>query len=102
MVPELPPAPAALVLAGRAFLTVSLWSAAARRRIADLGPPGGEDARSREEDLPAVVVEGESGGEAEEGSSAYDVRVSSDPFHWAADCAKGRCQQRAQNTLNIP
>ena len=31
IVPELPPAPALLVDAGRAFLTDSLWSAAARR-----------------------------------------------------------------------
>jgi hypothetical protein len=37
----LPPAPAALVDAGRAFATFSFWSAAARLRIAVLGPPGG-------------------------------------------------------------
>lgn len=54
IVPELPPAPAALVELGRAFLRVSLWSAAARRRIADLGPPGGEEARRREVDLPVA------------------------------------------------
>jgi hypothetical protein len=34
------------VLEGRAFLTDSLWSAAARRRIAERGPPGGEPARA--------------------------------------------------------
>lgn len=61
IVPELPPAPAALVLEGLAFLTLSLWSAAARRRMADRGPPGGEAARAMEEvDLPVAVV-GESG-----------------------------------------
>lgn len=37
----LPPAPAALVLLGRAFATLSFWSAAARRLMAVLGPPGG-------------------------------------------------------------
>jgi hypothetical protein len=37
----LPPAPAALVLLGLAFATLSFWSAAARRRIAVFGPPGG-------------------------------------------------------------
>lgn len=61
IVPELPPAPAALVLDGLAFFTLSLWSAAARRRIAERGPPGGEAARAMEEvDLP-VAVDGESG-----------------------------------------
>jgi hypothetical protein len=40
IVPELPPAPALLVDVGRAFLTDSLWSAAARRRMAARGPPG--------------------------------------------------------------
>jgi hypothetical protein len=53
MVPELPPAPADRVLDGRAFLIDSLWSAAARRRIADRGPPGGDPARAIEE----VVLE---------------------------------------------
>lgn len=61
IVPELPPAPAALVLAGLAFLTLSLWSAAARRRMAERGPPGGDAARAMlEVDLP-VVADGESG-----------------------------------------
>jgi hypothetical protein len=40
IVPELPPAPALLVEVGRAFLTDSLWSAAARRLIVARGPPG--------------------------------------------------------------
>ena|SRR2546423_3002149 len=40
IVPELPPAPALLVDVGRAFLTDSLWSAAARRLMAARGPPG--------------------------------------------------------------
>jgi len=37
----LPPAPAALVLLGRAFASLSFWSAAALLRMAVLGPPGG-------------------------------------------------------------
>lgn len=37
----LPPAPAALVLLGLALAIFSFWSAAARRRIAVRGPPGG-------------------------------------------------------------
>jgi hypothetical protein len=37
----LPPAPAALVLLGRAFASLSFWSAAALLLIAVLGPPGG-------------------------------------------------------------
>lgn len=42
----LPPAPAALVLAGLAFATLSALSAAAFRRIAVLAPPGGDDGRA--------------------------------------------------------
>ena len=38
---ELPPAPAALVLAGRAFAALACLSAAALRRIMVFGPPGG-------------------------------------------------------------
>lgn len=51
MVPEEPPAPAERVELGRAFRRVSLWSAAARRRIAARGPPGGvgEEGRLTEE-----------------------------------------------------
>lgn len=41
MVEVLPPAPAALVLEGRALAIFSFWSAAARRRMAVLAPPGG-------------------------------------------------------------
>jgi hypothetical protein len=57
IVPELPPAPAARVLDGRAFFTDSLWSAAARRRMAERGPPGGEPARASEEEV-VLEVEG--------------------------------------------
>jgi hypothetical protein len=61
IVPELPPAPAARVLDGRAFLTDSLWSAAARRRMADRGPPGGEPARATEVPLDLAAAPAESG-----------------------------------------
>jgi len=49
IVPDEPPAPAARVELGLWFLTVSLWSAAARRLMAALGPPGGERGRVIEE-----------------------------------------------------
>jgi hypothetical protein len=58
IVPEEPPAPAARVEVGRAFLTDSLWSAAARRRMADRGPPGGDPARAIEEDPLAFCADG--------------------------------------------
>lgn len=55
MVPEDPPAPADRVELGRAFRRDSLWSAAARRRRAARGPPGGvgEEGRLTEEAEPA-------------------------------------------------
>jgi hypothetical protein len=46
----LPPAPAALVLLGRAFVSLSFWSAAALLRMAVFGPPGGVG----EEGLPVL------------------------------------------------
>lgn len=51
MVPDEPPAPAERVELGRAFRSDSLWSAAARRRMAARGPPGGvgEEGRPTEE-----------------------------------------------------
>lgn len=56
----LPPAPAALVLLGRTFATLSFWSAAALLRIAVLGPPGGvgDDGRPV---LVAGVLTGDDG-----------------------------------------
>lgn len=59
IVPELPPAPAARVDEGRAFLMDSLWSAAARRRRAARGPPGGvgEEGRPRDEEVAAEIGE---------------------------------------------
>lgn len=42
---------------GLAFLTLSLWSAAARRRIAARGPPGGESGREMLEPVDAPALE---------------------------------------------
>lgn len=60
MVPEEPPAPAERVEVGRALRRDSLWSAAARRRRAVRGPPGGvgEDGRFRAE-LPEAAALGD-------------------------------------------
>lgn len=62
MVLELPPAPAARVLVGRALATLSCRSAAARLRIIVLGPPGGVGEEGR---TPVALPElgpGELGG----------------------------------------
>lgn len=56
---ELPPAPAALVLVGRAFATLSALSAAAFLLIAVFGPPGGDRFRP-------LLTPAEAGGEAGE------------------------------------
>lgn len=59
----LPPAPALLVLVGRAFAIFSFWSAAARRRIAVRGPPGGVGLEGRPTLAPeaAPALAGEEG-----------------------------------------
>lgn len=59
MVLELPPAPAALVLVGRALATLSALSAAAFLLIAVFGPPGGDRFRP-------LLTPPEAGGEAGE------------------------------------
>lgn len=64
MVLELPPAPAALVLVGRAFATLSALSAAAFLLIAVLGPPGGDKFRP-------LLTPAEAGGEAGEEGEDY-------------------------------
>lgn len=58
----LPPAPAALVLVGRALATLSARSAAAFRLKTVFAPPGGEDGRAV---VPALEAGGgeEGGGE---------------------------------------
>ena len=57
----LPPAPAALVLAGRAFATLSALSAAAFLLIAVAGPPGGLGEVGRAPVVEADGVSGEDG-----------------------------------------
>lgn len=59
----LPPAPAALVLAGLAFATLSALSAAAFLLIAVAGPPGalGEDGRAVVEPVEGAEFTGEDG-----------------------------------------
>ena len=61
-----PPAPAALVLVGRALAIFSFWSAAARRRMAVRAPPGtdGEDGRPM---LAPLAAAGELTGESARG-----------------------------------
>lgn len=61
IVPELPPAPAARVELGRAFLTLSLWSAAALLRMALRGPPGGDAARAIDDVVPPADLALEDG-----------------------------------------
>jgi hypothetical protein len=55
----LPPAPAALVLAGRVFATLSALSAAAFLLMAVLGPPGGVGDDGRPMLAPVEVPTGE-------------------------------------------
>lgn len=66
----LPPAPAARVLVGRAFANLSARSAAAFRRIAVAGPPGGLGDAGR-----AVVepVDGEFTGDEGRGEDYGDL-----------------------------
>jgi hypothetical protein len=62
MVLLLPPAPAARVLLGLALAIFSFWSAAARRRMAVRGPPGGvgdEGRATAPDEAPTGVPTGE-------------------------------------------
>ena len=102
MVPVLPPAPALRVEAGRAFFTDSLWSAAARRRIAARGPPGGELARATADEEEAGLRAEESGPESgpevmgEDGrGEAYSLRdqhacKQDQVFDQASECGDRR------------
>lgn len=70
----LPPAPAALVLVGRMFATLSARSAAALRRMAVAGPPGGLGEVWRAEDEP-VLGEAALTGEDGRGDDCWGVLV---------------------------
>lgn len=65
---ELPPAPAALVLVGLAFATLSALSAAAFLLIAVLGPPGGDKFRP-------LLTPAEAGGEVGEDGLGEDIII---------------------------
>ena len=100
MVLLLPPAPAALVLDGRAFATLSALSAAAFLLIAVAGPPGGFGDEGR-----AVVVPvdgGELTGEVGLGEDCDEVSLGFCPVemsdnaavqHWPS--THGSCASRA-------
>ena len=75
---ELPPAPAALVLVGLAFATLSALSAAAFLLIAVFGPPGGDRFRPLLTPAEAGATTGEDGpgedcGTLAVGSATIDV-----------------------------
>lgn len=53
-----PPAPADLVLVGLALAIFSFWSAAARRRMAVRGPPGGVGEAGRPMLAPLAAAPG--------------------------------------------
>jgi hypothetical protein len=71
----LPPAPAALVELGRAFATLSFWSAAARRLIAVLGPPGGVGEEGRPL-LEPIAAPGELTGEEGRGEDCVQRELA--------------------------
>lgn len=70
-----PPAPADLVLVGRALAIFSFWSAAARRRMAVRGPPGGVGDEGRPM-LAPLAAAGELAGEEARGED-YSIRLMS-------------------------
>lgn len=70
---ELPPAPAALVLVGLAFATLSALSAAAFLLIAVLGPPGGDRFRP-------LLTPADACGEVGEDGRGEDYRKVSHDF----------------------
>ena len=70
---ELPPAPAALVLVGLAFATLSALSAAAFLLIAVLGPPGGDRFRP-------LLTPADACGEVGEDGRGEDYRSVSHDF----------------------
>jgi len=71
MVLLLPPAPAARVLLGLALAIFSFWSAAARRRMAVRGPPGGVGDEGRAT-LPEAAPTGVPTGEEARGEDCIE------------------------------
>lgn len=74
MVPDEPPAPAERVELGRAFRRDSLWSAAARRRMAARGPPGGVGDEGRPTEEPEATAPGPAADLESGPDSAPEVR----------------------------
>lgn len=86
----LPPAPAALVLAGRAFAILSALSAAAFLRIAVAGPPGalGETGRAVVEPVDGELIGEEGRGEDCRNTSISPVKpLVTTRSHRACSCA---------------
>lgn len=71
-----PPAPAARVLLGRALAIFSFWSAAARRRIAVRGPPGGVGEPGRPVLAPLETPGALPTGEEGRGEDCEDIGIS--------------------------
>jgi hypothetical protein len=99
----LPPAPAALVDDGRALASLSFWSAAARRRIAVLGPPGGVGELGRAEGAP-----GELTGEEERGEDYFAIhqflslkRCFGEKGSWRGGHEGGEGSSRRRTILTI-
>ena len=116
MVPEEPPAPAARVELGLALRRDSLWSAAARRRKAARGPPGGvgEEVRAMEETEPAAPAPApealESGpdsapevrGEAARGEALNYIHISITIKNWDPTLGDKRKPMRCLGTTGVP
>jgi hypothetical protein len=81
----LPPAPAALVLLGRALAIFSFWSAAARRRMAVRAPPGGGGDEGRPVLAPVL---GALTGEEALGEDCRTHRRLAITYTWCADAAE--------------
>ena len=95
---ELPPAPAALVLVGLAFATLSALSAAAFLLIAVFGPPGGDRFRP-------LLTPAEAGGEiGEDGRGedwGFELSATKAPFYNSTSAGKSQWETQLQPALNI-
>lgn len=87
IVPDEPPAPAERVDAGRALRSDSLWSAAARRRRAVRGPPGGVGDEGRLPADPEAVAppagDLESGPDSVPEARGEEARGEACLMHWS-------------------
>lgn len=97
MVPLDPPAPADRVLVGRAFLTDSLWSAAARRRSAVRGPPGGLSGRASEDAVEPAPA-GDLASESDVGALPGEEGRGADCW-WLERLVSGTVEGRKEETM---